>query len=67
MQSLMAHPFSLYTWELNFGQTTRDKYEVLLGMSWGTTWELEEPLENTLRTREKMKKNSPPPSPKEKN
>jgi len=52
---------------LNFGQTTRDKYEVLLGMSWGTTWELEEPLENTLRTREKMKKNSPPPSPKEKN
>jgi hypothetical protein len=51
---------------LNFGQTTRDKFEVLLGMSWGTTWELEEPLGNTLQTREKMKKIPLASSPKRK-
>jgi hypothetical protein len=29
---------------LNFGQTTWDKTEVLLGISKETNWELEEPL-----------------------
>jgi hypothetical protein len=33
--------FSLYTWELNFGQTLWDKTEVLLAMCRGTSWELE--------------------------
>ncbi len=29
------HPFSLYTWELNFEQTICDKTQVLLEISWG--------------------------------
>jgi len=32
----MAHIFNLYTLELNFGQNIWDKFEVLLGTSWGT-------------------------------
>jgi hypothetical protein len=41
MCSFRYHLFSLYTWELNFGQTIWDKIEVLLGTSYGTylgTW-----------------------------
>jgi hypothetical protein len=45
------HLFSLYPWELNFGQTIRDKTQVLLGTSsgahLGTVWELDA---RTLRT-----------------
>jgi len=45
----MGNVFSLHTWELNFGQTTRGKIEVLLG----TIWELGEPFwepdDNRLR------------------
>ncbi len=51
LHSPRIHLFGLYTWELNFGQTIWDKYEVLLGVlgvSWGmdlgTPWELENPL-----------------------
>ncbi len=44
------HLFSLYTWELNCRQTIWDKYEVTLGMSWRTTWELGEPLSNMMGT-----------------
>jgi hypothetical protein len=42
------HLFSLYTWELNFGQTKWDKIEVLLGTFYGTTWELGEPQKNMM-------------------
>jgi hypothetical protein len=65
------HLFSLYIWELNFGQTIWDhKTQVLLGtssgMHLGTLWELNgnmlrtwEPFENMVRTHwewRKMKK-----------
>jgi hypothetical protein len=60
MNSSTAYLFSLYTRELNFGQTISDKIEVLLGMHYGTTWELEEPqgnhVRNTLGTRKTQKK-----------
>jgi hypothetical protein len=53
---------------LNFGQTIWDKIEVLVGTSSETTWELEEPQENMLKTcweqGRKTKKNSPHPTPK---
>ncbi len=39
MCSPMTHLCSLYTWELNFGQTICDKSEVLLQKYWGITWE----------------------------
>jgi hypothetical protein len=43
MCTLGFHLFSLYTWELNFGQTIWDKTQELLGTSWGmhlgTFWE----------------------------
>jgi hypothetical protein len=66
----MANLFSLYAWELNFGQIIGDETQVLLGTSWGTTWELEKPL-RTPWEQEKKQKNPfpapPPPLPKEKN
>ncbi len=43
-----AYIFSLYTWELSFGQTIWDKTQVLLGISCGmhlkTLWKLGNPL-----------------------
>ncbi len=42
----VLHLFSLYSWELNFGQTLWNKSEVLLG----TSWELGEPYKNKMRT-----------------
>jgi hypothetical protein len=42
MRTLEFYLCSLYTWELNFGQTTWDKTHVLWGTSWGMhlgTWE----------------------------
>jgi len=42
----MVYLFSLYTWELNFGQTICNKTEVLLGTCWGTHWK----IGNLLRT-----------------
>jgi hypothetical protein len=49
---------------LNFGQTTWDKTEVLLGTSRETNWELEEPLGNTMGKHweqgKKTKKSLPP-------
>ncbi len=54
-----SYLFSLYTWELNFGQTVWDKTQVLLGTSWGihlrTFWELD--------GNKGKNKNPPPPSP----
>jgi hypothetical protein len=44
----MGNIFSLHTWELNFGQTIRDKIEVLLGTSREIIWELEEPFGNLI-------------------
>jgi hypothetical protein len=52
------HLFSLYTWELNFGQTIWDKSEVLLGRSWRRIWE---PCENMMRTHWEQGKWIPPP------
>jgi hypothetical protein len=45
------HLCSLYTWELNFGQTIWDKTKVLpFGTSWGiylgTVWEQEKKTKN---------------------
>jgi len=55
---------------LDFGQTIRDKAEVLLGKSWGTTSELGEPCGNKMRThlgtRGKTKITSPSPLPNRK-
>ncbi len=46
--NMSAYIFSLYTWELSFGQTIWDKTQVLLGISWGmhlkTLWKLGNPL-----------------------
>jgi hypothetical protein len=44
------HLVSLYTWELNFGQTEWDKIEVLLGMFYRTIWGLGEPQKNMMRS-----------------
>jgi hypothetical protein len=61
----LPYLFSLHTWELNFGQTIWDKIEVRL---W-TTWELEEPCENMMRTHweqgKKQEITPPTPPPKE--
>jgi hypothetical protein len=49
---------------LNFGQTTSDKTEVLLGTSRETNWELEEPLGNMMGKhweQGKKTKKIPPP------
>jgi hypothetical protein len=37
----MAHLLNLYTLELNFGQSIWDKFQVLLGTSWGTFCEFD--------------------------
>jgi hypothetical protein len=42
MCSPTVHLFSLYTWELTFGQTIPNT-EVLLGTPSGTAWEIGEP------------------------
>jgi hypothetical protein len=46
----MVCRFSLYTWELNFGQNIWDKSEVPLGTLCGTNWELEESFGNLIGT-----------------
>jgi hypothetical protein len=60
----IAHLLSLYTWELNFGQTIWDKTNMLLGKSWGiylkTFWEHDK---NTLKTKKKTKFPFPFPFP----
>jgi hypothetical protein len=43
----------LYTLELNFGQTVWDKTEVLFGTLGEQLGNLDNPMGNTLRTREK--------------
>ncbi len=53
--SPIAHLFSLYTSELNFGRTIWEKSEVLLGISWGTLWEQIGNMEKTQKI--------PPPHP----
>jgi len=47
--------FSIYTWELNSGQTIWDKAEVVLGTFW-------EPFGNMIRTHWEHEKNTQNPS-----
>jgi hypothetical protein len=49
----VAHFFSLYSSELNFGQTVWDKTEVLFGTLGEQLGNLDNPMGNTLRTWEK--------------
>jgi hypothetical protein len=44
---------------LNFGQSIWDKSEVILGTTWGTSWE---EVRNMMGEREKAKNSSPTPS-----
>ncbi len=46
----MARLSSLYPWEWTLGKTIWNKTEVLLGMSWGTIWELGEAFGNLMGT-----------------
>jgi hypothetical protein len=46
----------IYTWELNFGQITWDKIELVLGTSWGITWELMECFGNLMGTHWEIEK-----------
>jgi len=62
MCSPIAHLFSLCISELNFGQTIWEKSVVLLGISWGTTWGLEEPFGNLMGTHWEQGKNQKNPS-----
>jgi hypothetical protein len=53
----MSYPFQfIYTWELTFGQIIWDKIELVLGTSWGITWELVECFENLMGTHWETKK-----------
>jgi hypothetical protein len=70
MHSLIADLSSLYTPELNFGQTIWDKLKVLLGTSSGATEELGEPQRNMMKTcwehngnKEEKQKATPPAPP----
>jgi hypothetical protein len=63
----MVYLFSLYTWELNFGQTIWDKTEVLWGAFRVTTWEPGELMgthteHDENKEKRQKKKPTPPPS-----
>jgi hypothetical protein len=55
-----SSPFQfIYTWELNFGQIICDKVELVLGTSWGITWELSEFFGNLMGTHWEIEKSFP--------
>ncbi len=60
--SLWPSFFSLFTWELNFGQTIWAKSEVLLGTSWRTNWELGKPYGNMMIENKEEKQKIPLPT-----
>jgi hypothetical protein len=59
----MAHIVNLYTGELNFEQSIWDKFEMLLGTSWGTFCEFHG---NPMGARNYFFKSLSPPPQREK-